>query len=34
MAFKKFLINWFDYHGKAHKRSRHVSVGRLISMGV
>lgn len=32
--FKRFLINWMDFHGKRHQVSRHVSLQRLISMGI
>lgn len=34
MSFKKFLINWLDVHGKRHSVSRHVSLQRLINMGI
>lgn len=34
ITFKRFLINWFDFHGRRHKISRHVSLIKLISMGI
>jgi len=32
--YKRFLINVMDIHGKRHQRSRHVSLQRLIAMGL
>ena len=33
-SYKRFLILVMDIHGKRHQRSRHVSLQRLITMGV
>lgn len=30
----RFLINIFGMHGKRHEMSRHVSLKRLIGMGI
>jgi hypothetical protein len=32
--YKRFLINVMDYHGRAHMRSRRVTLARLLAMGV
>lgn len=32
--FARFMITWFDIHGVRHNASRHVSLKRLIGMGV
>lgn len=32
--YKRFLILVMDIHGTRHQRSRHVSLQRLIGMGI
>ena len=30
----RFKINWLDSHGRRHQASRHVSLARLLLMGI
>jgi hypothetical protein len=32
--YKRFLIGWMGVHGRRHVKSRHVSLERLITMGI
>jgi hypothetical protein len=34
ITYKRFLITWFDMHGRRHNASRHVSLKRLLNMGI
>lgn len=34
MAYKRFLIDNMDLHGKAFNRSRKVTLARLLVMGI
>lgn len=34
ITYCKFLIEWFGMHGVRHCVSRHVSLKRLIGMGI
>jgi hypothetical protein len=32
--FKRFIIQWLDIHGKAHMKSRHMTIKMMLRMGV